>query len=169
MTLRIAALAFALLLPCAPAHARPRHPSHARAAPRTLRAPQLAPVVASFDTLGVERLNAEIAAAVAARQAWSRDPVQVALHDRFRGAGAAGERPEMVLSWKGDPPGKAASGEVVIVQQGLLDDSIAAEWDRYQVARQADGSWRVTAHHHAQRCRRGEASETTRFHRGVCL
>jgi hypothetical protein len=124
--------------------------------------------VVSFEALPVDTLNAAIAAAAAAGQAWVRDPIQIALHEANLPPDAVAERTDFTLTWKGNSVENPTAGEVVTVEEGLKDDSVAGEWTRFRLARQPDGSWRLTALHVASRCGRGPAAGMRAFHREPC-
>ncbi len=125
-------------------------------------------VVVSRDTLPVESLNAAIAAGAAADQEWVRDPIQIALRDANAPPDAVAERSDFKLTWKGDGGESPTSGELVLVEEGLKDDSVTGEWRHYLMSRQPDGSWRVAALYVAYRCARGPAAGMRTFHRDRC-
>ena len=126
------------------------------------------PRVDSWQVLPVDTLNAAIAAAAEAHQAWAHDPIQIALHEANALPAAVAERSDFSLTWKGDDVENPTSGVLVTTEEGLKDDSVTAVWTRFRMTRQADGSWRVAAWHVAYRCARGTAAKMRSFHRDLC-
>ncbi len=113
------------------------------------------PAVTSYRVLPLDNLNAEIAKAAAAGEAWPRDPVLVGLHAFGSGPEALEERSDLTVHWKGRPEEHPRSGELVIVEQDAKDDAEAGEWQRFEMAKLPDHTWRVTTHYAATRCWRG--------------
>ena len=117
--------------------------------------PFKAPPITSYRVLPPDGLNREIDRAVAAGEAWPRDPVLVGLHAFSSSPEALEERSDLTVHWKGRPEEHPKSGELVIVEQDAKDDAEAGEWQRFEMARLPDHTWRVTTHYAATRCWRG--------------
>jgi hypothetical protein len=96
------------------------------------------------------------------------DPLAIGLHVANVSPEAAAERTDFSLTWKANSGENPDAGDLVVVDLNLKDDSIGATWDLYRMARQADGSWRMTQHHAARRCGRGTLAQTSTFHKGSC-
>jgi hypothetical protein len=124
------------------------------------------PPVTSYRVVPFDSLNAEIARAAAAGEAWPHDPVLVGLHAFSSSPEALEERSDLTVHWKGRPEEHPKTGELVIVEQDPKDDAEAGEWQRFEMAKLPDRTWRVTTHYAATRCWRGPHAGS--FTRELC-
>lgn len=110
------------------------------------------PYVESFELLAVDPLNDRIALAARAGDAWTRDPMRVALE--VTGGSPLSAR-TLDIHCEGNSGEAPDSAEVAIVGDGYADDSVRGSWSLLRLARQADASWRVLELRRAWRCWRG--------------
>lgn len=101
-------------------------------------------------TLDVAPLNAKAAAAATGAE-WTRSPLRLAL-------GLFGDDTEarLLKCEVRRAGGEAGATTVVLIQDGLLDDSVRSSWIEVECRRLDDGSWRLTAARSAQRCLRAK-------------
>lgn len=107
--------------------------------------------VESWETVGAADLNARIDDAAADAAAWTSSPLSVVL-ELF--GGDADARLLTVDERKNRAEG-ADTTVVVIVRDGLMDDSVRGDWHRIVLRRLADRTWRLHEVRRAFRCRRG--------------
>jgi hypothetical protein len=106
--------------------------------------------VLSYVSVDVAAFNERLREASAAGEAWTEDPVRVAMEY----AGDLGGRTVVLL--KTDNAGEGATESTVeVVRDGLLDDSARAIWDELHLARTDGGAWELVQAYQAYRCRRG--------------
>lgn len=111
-------------------------------------------VIDSFITEDLEDINADLEKAADANEDWVTDPVRVAMNIVEQGPDVVEERHYLQITWVGEGE-RPHAGVVTVVTDGYLDDSMRGEWCRFAMAKQDDGSWRVTEFRHAWRCWRG--------------
>lgn len=129
-----------LLLPFACASAPPPDPA----------APAEYPV-RSYRLLGTDRYNEGIEAAVAEGKHWPRSALRT-VSQYFAGPEEARRITLRKVDGPGENPGETT---VTVIEEGLLDDSIAGTWFEFRLVRSAEGHWRVREIRTANRCARG--------------
>ncbi len=138
--------------------------SETQQAPPAIPAEQtrpVAPVVDSFLTEDLEDINAGIERAADADEEWVTDPVRIAMNVVEQGPDAIDERRYLQITYEGGGP-HGNTAVVTVVTDGYLDDSMRGEWCRFAMAKEDDGSWRVTEFRHAWRCWRGRVTDSGR-------
>jgi hypothetical protein len=118
--------------------------------------------VESWQTLEVREINQRLFDAIAVGEAWTRDPMELALRlfplsSEGTFASVSRESP------RGESPGEAT---ITIVSDGLLDDSLRGAWTQVELTRSKEGTWRVMSLKRAYRCWRGCNRE--RFSQRLC-
>jgi len=143
MRLLLPTLALAALLGCS----RPPAPGDEPTARHALDGL----VLESTAALDVGEPNSRIAAATAAGAAWVESPLDIAVRVI---RGDAGTRELRLHEVKNRTEG-ADAAVIEITADGYLDDSVRGAWHRLALHRRDDGTWRLTSHEIAYRCRRG--------------
>lgn len=125
-------------------------------ATRPARGRPEAPVASSFETLPVDRYAERLAKGIADGAPWTGDPIAIARELLGPLSGAS------IRIDKQDGPGESPStSTVTVVQESLLDDSVAGIWQRMMLRRDADGRWSVVSVERAYRCARSGSGEYT--------
>ena len=104
-------------------------------------------------TMDVAPLNAKAAAAAAGAE-WTRSPLRLAL-----GLFGDDEDARFLKCEVRRAAGEAGTTKVVLVWDGLLDDSVRSSWVEAECRRLDDGTWRLATARSAQRCLRAEDPE----------
>lgn len=118
-----------------------------------IRAPEVR--VESWEQLGVASLNARIAAGQTNAARWVRSPLRMTV-ELF---GADTDKRALWLSEEANRGEAPDTVVVIMVRDGLVDDSVRGDWHRVVYRRQGDGSWRVHDLRRAYRCWRGHHLE----------
>jgi hypothetical protein len=107
--------------------------------------------VESWEPVGVDEFNARIDGAVAAGAGWPSSPLSIALELLDGDAGAR----HVTVDQRRNRAEAADTTTIVIVRDGLLDDSVRGDWHRVVLRRLPDSTWRVHEVRRAFRCQRG--------------
>jgi len=107
--------------------------------------------VESWEPVAVNEFNARIDSAVASDAAWPSSPLSIALE--FLGGDAGARR--FTVDQRRNRAEAADTTVIVIVRDGLLDDSVRGDRHRIVLRRLADRTWRVQEVLRAFRCQRG--------------
>jgi hypothetical protein len=112
--------------------------------------------VESWEPVETDDMNAQIDRAVAAGETWPQSPLLSTI-ELLRG-----DRDARVL--RIDEEKNRAEGAdttvVVVIRDGLRDDSVRGDWHRVVYERVSDQKWRVHSARRAFRCHRGHHLES---------
>jgi hypothetical protein len=122
------------------------------------------PRVESFEIVSVDSLNARIATAARAGEAWTKDPVRVALEVTVQ---SSQFMRSLDLRYEGNSGELPDSALVTLVADGYANDSVRGSWAQLWLARQADETWRVIELRRAWRCWRGHHRQS--YSKQLCL
>jgi hypothetical protein len=108
--------------------------------------------VESFRVLDAGPYNDRIDEALAAGEPWPRSALETAA--AFFGGPEEANR--IVFRKESAPGERPREAVIVVVQEGLLDDSVLGSRFEFDLFREDDGSWRVREVRGSWRCRRGD-------------
>lgn len=126
----------------------------------TLRSPDAYPV-RSYTTENVASFNIAIEESAAANEPWTRSPMLIAHRVLGDISGLFGTL--VIKNNRADTP---TTSEVTAITGEYEDDSVSAEWRQLRLAKQQDGTWRITEYRKAWLCRRGPV--TNAFQKNLC-
>ena len=116
----------------------------------------------SWAAVDIDKLNMRVDEAIIADDLWPNSPLMLMLY-LF---GGDEDAQSVILEETKNRAEGADVATISYIRDGLIDDSVRADWHEVELRLQPDGTWRISKARVAYRCWRGD--NTDAFMKNLC-